>query len=496
MTRPGSTLWLMAHEMRLAWRFGGDKNRWARLVLFAILLAVIGAAAGPVGYLLRGRSPSPDGLAVPICAGAFAVIAIMSFSVALSAIAASFIDRGDLDLLLSSPLPMRRLLTVRLAAVAIRSIALWLALFGPPVLVVAAMAGPRWLGGLVLLLSAGLAGTSLASWLAVGLFRLLGPRRVKTVTTVVSALSGISVGMMSPFIGRGLGARQVSGAALPHLSADGLLGLPARTVYGDPLAGLAMTAFMLAVFLLTTWLLAPTFSRISARVEAHRRPCAGQAPLRGFGGGVFRLLLIKDYRLLLRNHALLLQILSRSIAFVPLLVINLSQAGRNTSPAQIALAATLLLGQVSGALVWAFMFAESQPDLLASAPIPPRLALRSRLTAALVPALTLVLLAAAFTATLDRLAGLATLTMATGACLCSAAINVTAKASPVRRSAWGGAIRPTLAAVLTDMIGCGFWCGAAYLLATGSIWTALPVWLALSTVWLWREIARKLATID
>jgi ABC-2 type transport system permease protein len=495
MTRPGSTLWLMAHEMRLVWRLGGDKARWARLVLFAILLALIGAAAGPIGYVLRGRSPSPDGLAVLICAGLFGFIAIMSFSVALSAIAASFIDRGDLDLLLSSPLPMRRVLTVRLAAVAIRSVALWLALFGPPVVVVAAIAGPRWLGGLVLLLSGGLAGTSLASWLAVGLFRLLGPRRVKTVTTLVSALSGISVGMMSPFIGRGLGARQVSGG-LPGLPADGLLGLPARAVYGDPLAGFEMIAFMLAVFLVTTWLLAPTFSRISLRVEAHRRPSAGQAPLRGFGGGLFRLLLIKDYRLLLRNHALLLQSLSRGIAFIPVLVINLSQAGRSTTPAQIALAATLVLGQVSGALVWAFMFAESQPDLMASAPIRPGLALRSRLTAALVPALTLVLLAAGFTAMQDRLAGLAILTMATGACLCSAAINVTAKASPVRRGAWGGALRPTIAAMLTDMIGSGFWCGAAYLLATGSIWTALPVWLALSTVWLWREITRKPATFD
>lgn len=490
MTRPGSTLWLMAHEIRLAWRFGGDKNRWVRLVLFAILLAVVGATAGPLGYVLRGRSPSPDGLAVLACDVVFGFIAVMSFSVALSAIAASFIDRGDLDLLLSSPLPMRRVLTVRLAAVAIRSVAIWLALFGPPVLVVAAIAGPRWLGGLVLLLSAGLAGTSVASWLAVGLFRLIGTRRVKTVTTVVSALSGISTGIMSPFIGRGFGMRQVSGG-LSGISPDGLLGLPARAVYGDPLAGLVLTAFMLGVFLVTTWRLAPTFSRISTRDEAIPRPSAERAPLRGFGGGLFRLLLVKDYRLLLRNHALLLQILSRSIAFIPLLVINLSHAGRGTTPPQIALAATLVLGQVSGALVWAFMSAESQPDLLASAPIPRGLALRSRLIAALAPALTLVLLAAGFIATQSSLAGLAILVMATGACLSSAAINVTAKASPVRRSAWGGGVRPALAAVLTDMIGCGFWCGAAYLLAQGSIWTALPVWLALSTVWLWREITRR-----
>lgn len=491
MTRPGSTLWLMAHEMRLAWRFGEEKGRWARLVLFGCVLAGMGTAAGPIGYLLRGRSPVPDGLAVLICVALFGFIAVMSFSVALSAVAASFIDRGDLDLLLSSPLPMRRVLTVRLAAVAVRSVTLWLVLFGPPVLVVAAIAGPRWLGGLVLLLSAGLAGTSVASWLAVGLFRLLGVRKVKTVTTLISALSGLSMGLVAPLLStRGIGPHGFSGS-LPALSPDGLLGLPARTVYGDPVAGLSMSLAMLALFLITTWQLAPTFSIIARRSEGAVRPATGTAPLRGFGASLFPLLLLKDYRLLLRNHALLLQILGRSVAFIPLLVINLSHAGSGTSPARIALAATLVVGQVSGALVWAFTCAETQPDLLASAPLPPNLPQRSRLAAALMPALALVLLASGFVMTRSPLAGLAVLLMASGASLSSAAINVTAKSSSVRRSAWSNAPRPSTGAILTDMIGCSFWSGAAFLLSTGSIWTALPVWLGLSTVWLWREIVRR-----
>jgi len=487
---PGSTLWLMKHEMRLTWRFGEDKSRPVRLLLGLAVLALMSLMGVPFGLLLRGHATAPNGLSVVACLIAFGFISVMSFSVALATISASFIDRGDLDLLLSSPLPMRRVLTVRLSAVAIRSVSVWLLLFGPAILITAAMAGPRWLGGLVLLLDAGLAGTSVASWLAIGLFRLIGPRKVKTVTTLVSALSGLSMGMIGPFLGRNFGARQVSGV-LPDVSPDSLLGLPAHVVYGDPLAGLVLTAFLLAVFLITTWRLAPTFARISARSEAMRRPSAGRAPLRGFGGGLFRLLLVKDYRLLLRNHALLLQILSRSLAFIPLLVINLSHAGLGARSAQIALAVTLVLGQVSGALVWAFSVAESQPDLLASAPIPPDLAQRSRLTAALMPALIFVLLAAGAVGAQNRLAGIAILVMATGAGLCSAAINVTAKASQVRRSAWGGGVRPAVVATLTDMICSGFWCGGAYLLATGSIWCALPVWLGLSTVWLWREVTRR-----
>lgn len=488
---PGSTLWLMAHELRLAWRFGEEKNRWARLVLFAVLLLFIGGAGWPIGEVLRGQSPSPNGLAVLIAGAAFCFIAVMTLSVALSTIAASFIDRGDMDLLLSSPLPMRRVLTVRLAAVALRGVTIWLLLFGPPVLVVAALAGPRWLGGLVLLLSAGLAGTTVASWLAVGLFRLFGARKVKTVTTLISALSGLSMGLSAPLLStRRIGQHGFSGA-FSTLSPDGLLGLPARTVYGDPAAGLTLSLAMLILFLVTTWRLAPTFSVIVTRTESVGRLAPGTAPLRGFGTRLFPLLLLKDYRLLLRNHALLLQILARSVAMIPLLAINLSHAGRGISLARIALAATLVLGQVAGSLVWAFISAETQPDLLASAPLPSRLAQRSRLAAALIPALTLVLLTAGFIAPQSPLAGLATLLMGTAACLSSAAINTMAKASTVRRSAWGNMPRPSTAAVFTDMIGCGLWSGAAYLLSTGSIWAALPVWLALSTVWLWREIVRR-----
>jgi ABC-2 type transport system permease protein len=498
MMAPGSTLWLMAHELRLAWRAGGDKSRWARLALFGVMLLFIGGAGWPLGLVLREHQPPLIAIAVLAVALIFGFVTVMVFTTALSFVAASFVDRGDIDLLLSSPLPMRRPLTVRLVAAALRSIALWMFLFGPPVVIIACVAGPRWLGGLALLVTAALLGTTAASLLALGMFRVLGPKRVKTTATIITALSGLTMGLLPALSNvrmRGtapLAAQLFNHAAdLPALAPDSLLALPARAAFGDPLAAALLLGPALAVFLGSTWLLAPAFSVVATRGESVGRPTASKAPLRGFGTRLYPLLLIKDYRLLLRNHALLLQILARSIAFVPLLAINLSRAGHGISFAQIALAATLVLGQVGGALVWAFICAETQPDLLASAPLPARLAQRSRLAAALMPALALVLLVAAFVTTQSPRAGLAVLVMATGGCLCSAAINVTAKASPVRRSAWGNAPRPSIAAVIADMIGCGFWSGAAYLLSTGSIWTALPVWLALSTVWLWREIVRR-----
>lgn len=497
---PGSTLWLMRHELRLAWRLGEEKMRWARLVLFAFLLLMMSAAGIPFGQIMRSHSPDLNATAIVAAAFGFGFVTVMSFAVSLSFTAASFVDRGDIDLLLSSPLPMRRLLTVRLTATALRSVALWLMMFGPPFLTIAYMAGPRWLCGLLLLLTAGLSGTAVSTWLAVGLFRIMGARQVKTTTTTITALSGLSMGLAptlfnahfnGPERGAQMGHMVDHLAALPFFAPTGIGSLPARVLFGQAGATLLLGAIALALFLGTTWLLAPSFAVISTRGDPQRRRSAGNAPLRGFGGSLFGKVLIKDYRLLLRNHALMLQILARSIAFVPLLVINLSRNGAAFDLAQVAAALTLVLGQTGGATVWAFIAAETQPDLLASSPHPASLFRRSRLTAGLLPSLVLVVVAAAIMEPYSTMAALSVSVIGTAACLSSAAINSLAKAVPGRRSGWGNVPRASLPAQFTDMAAGAIWAGAAYLLAKGSIWTPVPVWLALSAVWLWREFSRR-----
>lgn len=493
----GSTLWLMRHELRLAWRAGEEKTRWVRLVLFGFVLLLMSGFGIPLGYLLRSHVPALNAFGIVGAAMAFVFITIMSFATSLSFTAASFIDRGDIDLLLSSPLPMRRLLTVRLSATALRSVVLWLFMFGPPFIAISYLAGPRWLNGLLLLADAALIGTSVSTWLAVGLFRVMGSRQVKSVTTVITTLSGLSMGLAPTlFNARFSGAERSQqmgklfgqAAAMPIFSPTGLASLPARALFGDPIAALTLAALALAAFLATTWLTAPSFATIAVQGDPQRRPSTGNTPLRGFGGSLFRRLLIKDYRLLLRNHALLLQILARIIAFIPLLVINLSRPAHSFDLAQVAGAVTLVLGQAGGATVWAFIAAETQPDLLASSPHPASLFRKSRLTAALLPSLALVIAAAGAMRPYSAMAGLAVLSIGTAAGLSSAAINSVAKAVPGRR---GRPPRASLPAQFTDM-GAGFcWAAAAWLLAKGSIWTPLPVWLGLSVVWLWREFSRR-----
>lgn len=491
----GSTPWLMAHEFRLAWRAGEEKGRWVKLLLILFLLVVMGGAGIPFGLMLRGQGPDLTPAAVIGAATAFAFILVMSFATSLSFTAASVVDRRDIDLLLSSPLPMRRLLTVRLTATALRSVALWLLMFGPSFLTIAFMAGPRWLCGLLMILIAGTIGTSLSTWVVMGLFRILGARQVKSVTTVITALSGLSMGLFSALfnarLGAAAGTHKAAGlfdhtAGLPFFAPDAVGSLPARVLFGGAGATLLLGSIALVLFLTTVRLLAPAFAKISIQGDQQRHRSAGNAPLKGFGGNLFRQCLIKDYRLLLRNHALLLQILARTIAFVPMLSINLARGGGIDLPV-LAGGVTLILSQAGGALVWAFIAAETQPDLLASSPHPAGLFRKSRLTAGMLPALTLVLAAAILMAPRNGLAGLSVLIMGTAACTCSAAINSLAKAVPGKR----GVPRASLPAQFTDMASGAAWGAAAWLLAKGSIWTPVPVWLGLSAVWLWRELSRK-----
>ena len=116
---PGSTIWLLSHEMRLAWRgfFGGKQGgrRTAALIIVGLLFLVV---AFPLAWTIRGLDPPVNTLTILIAD----VAATMVFSLMLSQTLAGATDalyaRGDLDLLFSSPLDPRKTLTVRFSALA------------------------------------------------------------------------------------------------------------------------------------------------------------------------------------------------------------------------------------------------------------------------------------------------------------------------------------------------------------------------------------------
>ena len=143
---PGSTIWLLGHELRLAWRgFFGGKQRGRRIVALAIVGGLFLVLAFPMAWALRGLNPPVNTLTILIADVAAAMIFSLMLSQTLAGAADVLYARGDLDLLFSSPLDPRKTLTVRFAALATTAFSAF-ALLALPFLVPLAIFGHwRWL---------------------------------------------------------------------------------------------------------------------------------------------------------------------------------------------------------------------------------------------------------------------------------------------------------------------------------------------------------------
>ena len=127
--RPGSTPWLVRHEVRLAWRAVGGKKANKAIAFLAVLSLGLHVGAWA---LLRGSSGEAwPPAAAWLLGGAAWVCILLMLAQAIAASVAALFDRGDLDLLLSSPLPTRTVFLARGLGIAANLPVLYLFLLGP-----------------------------------------------------------------------------------------------------------------------------------------------------------------------------------------------------------------------------------------------------------------------------------------------------------------------------------------------------------------------------
>ena len=193
---PGSFLWLVAHDLRLsARRFRGlfGKLHEATMALVIVVaIVLLHLLAWPVATWLGGAEGGADPGALSIPALASATIFIMPWLVsqALNGATRALYSRGDLDLLLASPLSARTILAARALAIAIDSVSS-VAIFLLPVADMNVLMGRwHWLALYPALLSCGLFATALGLVLTMGLFAIAGPRRTRLIAQIAATLIG------------------------------------------------------------------------------------------------------------------------------------------------------------------------------------------------------------------------------------------------------------------------------------------------------------------
>lgn len=473
--------------------------------MLAILPALLLVTAGlPLGFALRRVQVS----ILPVSAVVGALVAVMLFTLmlsqTLSAAVEALYERADFDLLFSSPMQPRRVLTVRFLAVAFNVFAFFGILTTPIVLPIAVLGHPAWLALEPVLFSIALSATGAGLLIAAGLFRLIGPRRTRTLGQVLAAIAGATLFL----VGQGyniVGRHQSAGAwtTLVQLTADPRFRLPPgadwplRAMLGEPVALLGAVALGVGVFLFANHVLGARFAEdaaAAAGVGTVSRRARARRPLR-FAADAFRATLVKELRLIARDPALISQVLLRVLYMVPLGFILLREAGQGQAIALPGGAAglSLMASQVTGSLAWITVSAEDAPDLLSCAPTAVRTLRRAKLVAATFPvALLLVPILIPLTL-MAPLPGVAATAGCAASMAMAAALNVWWQ-RPGKRSEFRRQRQASWMVTLAELVLGGIIAVATGLTAAGLLgWAVIPSVLAVAGVLLLRRSDAQIA---
>jgi ABC-2 type transport system permease protein len=480
---PGSFLWLLANEMRVSLRGDWRSNRIGILIA-ALFIGVLAAFAGiPVGLALRGRTIVLPPVAVVAIDIAIAVLFTLLLSQTLSSATTSLYERGDLDLLLSSPVSARRVLAVRALAIATTPLTIFLSILAPLVVPIGVLGHFSWLASIGVLFCLSLAASAVGLMIAMGLFSLIGPRRTRTVGQLLASFIGAAIFLTSQsryfFAGRGIVFMDIlrSMARNPAFRLDAPLGWPARAVIGDALPFASFAIASIALFALSTFALGARFSRdtsVAVGIGSGSRRQKALRATRTFRGGTSQALVRKELILLARDPELISQVLLRVLYLLPLLFLLLTNVRNHLGSAAATGTGALVFiaSQISASLAWITISAEDSPDLLVSAPITRSFAQRAKLAAALLPLLILLAVPLAYLLWLSPWIGVVAAAGIVASSLSAGAINLWYE-SPGKRNVFrrrgSGSLVGNLAVLLLGLAWSATSTGAAF----GSPWSIL-----------------------
>lgn len=473
---PGSSRWLLRHELRLAWynaavNAGGRRRMgWASIAVWVVTWTLLHVGAFVVLRRLGTDGAMDPRFAVVATIG-LAAIAIFMLSSSLKASVLALFERGDLDLLLSSPLPSRSIFTVRLLGVILACAALYLFLFGPLVHVGLVLGQFRWLGVYVAIATMATLMACLGMLLTLALVRVLGARRTRVLAQVLSALAGAllfllsqSFSLLSQTTDAGATERTLQRLAdSPWLAPDSPLWLPGRAVLGDPLPALGMAVLGIAAFMLTVGLTHRFFvhglQQAASNERAPGKP-AGVMRLR-FRRNLFDTIVVKEWRLIARDPQLISQVLLQLVYLVPLLFLVLRH--NDTPGPGIGAGLALLCSSLAGSLAWIVVAAEDAPDLLQSSPAAGRTIVLAKLAACVMPPLLVVAVPLLWLVVRAPLAGVL-IGFAVVAAVLSAALIVKWQARPGKRSDFKMRGKENFMCSMFELVNTLCWGGLGWLL--------------------------------
>lgn len=441
LVAPGSLLWLLQHDLLLAWRrfrsmFGGLRPRTALAILVVVFLVLHGLAWPAARWFSQtlpgGTQPS---LMYPALAAGMMFILPWLISQSLTGTVRALYSRGDLDLLLASPLPARRILAARALSIAVEALASALVLIVPLINMIVYFCGPRWFMVYPVLAATALFAAAIGIALALALFAIAGPRRTRVLgqilATIIAAAFVLTLQVLN-VVPAAVRDSIVASIDQPggniFLDRTGLLWLPVRALAGEGPSFLAWILSGPLLFAAMVWMLANFFVNSAVHSAAVapasvRRNARASAGVR-FRGGHARAMRIKEWRLLARDPYLLSQIMLLIVYTLPVSVVIWRNQGPGGSLAiSVAPAIVVIASQVAASLAWLTISGEDAPEFLATAPVTRREMEWRKLQAIALPLLAMMALPVAGLAWFDPHSALLALVFAIGASACTAFLN-------------------------------------------------------------------------
>jgi ABC-2 type transport system permease protein len=406
------------------------------LIVAAVMFALFHLIGLPMALRIAQGGAASVATARLFASGMLLVLLSGMVSAGLVATIQAIYMRGDLDLLISSPVSARAVMAARSAAIAL-TIAVGSGILALPFAdMLGAFADRHWLAAYLWLPFLAMLATSVSLVVALLLIRLLGVRRTRIAAQILAGLIGLGVAVFVQLPNLMLRANNaqlsVWADEAAKIAPDNPVWLPARAVLGEPLP-LAFACLLAALaFAAAVNLLAPRFigSVIAAgAMEAPPRR-AERESVRAFGRSFRAGFRRKELLLLFRDPWLISQIAQQIgyLALVGLVLWYTADPGNKLG----WLAVIVIAGNLGGALAWITMSAEDAPDLLAAAPVTRSEIRNAKLEAALLPVGALLLPPILFAFQADLSLGLVLTACSTASAVSCALLNL-AVPSPGRR---------------------------------------------------------------
>lgn len=517
---PGSILWLARHQIRLSWRLGrlGKKMpSWLKPVFTILFVAFLSFTMG-YGIAKAFEAAAGDYKQISSLAGAI-VLTLMISGISMNMMGSfmTITEKGDLDLLLSSPIPPHRFVAARLISSAWRGFCIYAGFatifFGASIVMISPMFASIYVvvAGFAIL-DAAL--TYMIARQALLWFGLRNGRRAIITLGAVGVLVGLFGYQMvssSGSLGQ-LAAKEDDPNASLVLLHDWVVALTSNlswlggTILGDWLGALVFPVAGAVVSAAVLHFAGKRYDQDVAFLNGqndHAPHKARKAHARQFRRPALVMVFHKEWLSLTRDPLFVSQLIVPLFTMVPFLgfvwnAMANPEEQSEMAPVMGAVFAAITVFNVTmltSSLAWLTASVEEARDLLQASPLDPKIILQGKVLAASGPAIIELFLVAALVAWAWPLAALTILVMGTATCAGACVIEFS-RPRPTKRPKMTQRPDRSLVAVLFGL-GLGIlWACAAGLAAAKIVWWLLPAALAITISYVaWATRPREFSSI-